>query len=47
MLDKYIYQSLHFFMEWSGQVKSLILKCRMKGKFLLAIKIRNMFKEIK
>jgi len=29
------------------KIKSLILKCRMRGKFLLAIKIRDMFKEIK
>ena len=29
------------------RVKSLILKYRMKGKFLLAIKIRDMFKGMK
>jgi hypothetical protein len=29
------------------KIKSLILKCRQKAKFLLAIKLRDMLKEIK
>ena len=29
------------------KIKSLILKCRLKAKFLLAIKLRNKLKEIK
>jgi len=29
------------------KIKSLILKCREKGKFLLAIKLRDKLKEIK
>jgi len=29
------------------RIKSLILKCRQKGKFLLAIKLKDILKEIK
>jgi|TARA_R110002111_G_scaffold49767_2_gene87589 hypothetical protein len=29
------------------RIKDLILKCRSKGKFLLAIKLKNKLKEIK
>ena len=29
------------------RIKSLILKCRSKGRFLFAIKLRNKLKEIK
>jgi len=29
------------------KIKSLILKCRQKSKFLLAIKLKNILKEIK
>ena len=29
------------------KIKSLILKCRRKAKFLLAIKLKNILKEIK
>jgi len=29
------------------RIKSLILKCRQKGKFLFAIKLRDILKEIK
>jgi len=29
------------------RIKSLILKCRQKGRFLLAIKLRDILKEIK
>ena len=29
------------------RIKSLILKCRQKGKFLFAIKLRDKLKEIK
>ena len=29
------------------RIKDLILKCRLKGKFLCAIKLKNILKEIK
>ena len=29
------------------KIKSLVLKCRQKAKFLLAIKLKNILKEIK
>ena len=29
------------------RIKSLILKCKQKGRFLLAIKLRDILKEVK